>query len=65
MRMLALAAALALVMFRGTAVSHAQNISCSGTVGGGVAVTAINGNITVPKGTSCTLQFVDVTGDVS
>ena len=34
-------------------------------MGGGATVTTINGNVTVPNGTSCTLQFVNVTGNVT
>jgi hypothetical protein len=42
----------------------AQDINCTGTVGGGASVTAVNGNVTVPGGASCTLQFVNVSGSV-
>jgi Tannase and feruloyl esterase len=38
--------------------------SCSGLIGGGRTVTNINGNVTVPAGTSCTLSFVNITGNV-
>jgi hypothetical protein len=40
------------------------DISCSGLIGGGRTVTNINGNVTVPVGTSCTLSFVNITGNV-
>src|SRR6516162_724290 len=66
MRLFALAAALAIiVIFASVAGSRAQSISCTGTVGGGAAVTTLNGNVTVPSGASCTLDFVDVTGNVT
>ena len=64
MRILALALAL-VGLFGGASVSHAQNINCTGTVGGGATVTTINGNVTVPNGASCTLNFVNVTGNVT
>jgi hypothetical protein len=60
-RMLALAVA---ALFASVSISHAQNINCTGTVGGGATVTTVNGNVTVPGGASCTLQFVNVTGNV-
>jgi hypothetical protein len=44
--------------------SFAQDINCTGTVGGGATATAVNGNVTVPGGASCTLQFVNVSGSV-
>ena len=47
-----------------TTPSFAQDISCTGTVGGGATATAINGNVTVPPGASCTLEFVNVAGSV-
>ena len=53
MRMLALAVTVAALLCSAS-VSNAQNISCSGTVGGGAAVTTVNGNVTVPSGASCT-----------
>jgi tannase/feruloyl esterase len=39
-------------------------MNCAGQVGGGPAVTHINGNVTVPAGKSCTLSFVNIKGDV-
>src|SRR5215469_8758872 len=44
--------------------ARAGDMSCSGLIGGGRAVTNINGNVTVPAGTSCTLSFVNITGNV-
>ena len=38
--------------------------ACSGQIGGGPAVTAIDGDLAVPDGMSCTLSFVTVTGDI-
>ena len=65
MRIFALALALVVVLLGGASVSHAQNINCASTVGGGATVTTINGNVTVPNGASCTLRFVNVTGNVT
>jgi hypothetical protein len=65
MRLFAFAAALVVVtMFGGILAAHAQNVSCSGNIGGGATETTISGDVTVPSGASCTLQFVTVTGDV-
>jgi hypothetical protein len=51
MRLFAVAAAVAVAaLFGGASVSYAQNINCTGTVGGGSAVTTVNGNVTVPSG---------------
>jgi Tannase and feruloyl esterase/FG-GAP-like repeat len=41
------------------------DITCTGTVGGASSVTTINGNVVVPNGASCTLSFVNVTGNVT
>jgi hypothetical protein len=38
--------------------------TCAGAIGGGPAVTIINGDVTVPDGKSCMLSFVNVKGDV-
>ncbi len=38
--------------------------SCAGAIGGGPAVTTINGDVSVPEGASCTLSFVNVKGSV-
>ena len=57
MRIFALALALVVVLLGGASVSHAQNINCASTVGGGATVTTINGNVTVPNGASCALQI--------
>ena len=65
MRIFALALALIVMLFGGASVSHAQNVNCAGTVGGGATLTTINGNVTVANGASCTLQFVNVTGNVT
>jgi hypothetical protein len=65
MRLLVLTAPLAIIATLGAAPSsHAQNLVCTGTVGGGAGVSTINGNVTVPNGASCTLAFVEVTGNV-
>ncbi len=66
MRMFALALVLAAAaLLGGASALYAQNINCSGTVGGGATVTTINGNVIVPNGAACTLEFVDVTGNVT
>jgi hypothetical protein len=44
--------------------ARAADMSCSGLIGGGRTVTNIDGNVTVPAGTSCTLSFVNITGNV-
>lgn len=56
--LVALAAALA-----GTSGARAD-ITCTGTVGGGSTVTTINGNVMVPNNATCTLNFVNVSGNV-
>jgi Tannase and feruloyl esterase len=43
----------------------ASDLSCSGPVGGGAMVTKINGNVSVPDGKSCTLSFINITGNVT
>jgi hypothetical protein len=48
----------------GPTAARAGDMSCSGLIGGGRTVTNINGNVTVPAGTSCTLSFVNITGNV-
>ncbi len=42
----------------------AASTTCSGQIGGGPAVTSINGDVTVPDGASCTLTFVKVAGNI-
>jgi hypothetical protein len=78
MRMFALVAAVAAAVFGGTLVrgasgprqptpaayAHDHDITCAGIVGGGPTVTAIKGDVTVPEGASCTLEFVNVGGSV-
>jgi tannase/feruloyl esterase len=59
---LVLLAVLAAALF-GTSAARAD-ITCTGTVGGGTTVTTINGNVTVPNDATCTLNFVNVRGDV-
>ena len=48
----------------GASTARATDVSCSGTLGGGATVTDINGNVKVPDNASCTLNFVNVTGNV-
>ena len=65
MRLFGLTATLAIIAtLGGASPSHAQNLVCAGTVGGAAGLTTINGNVTVPNGASCTLAFVEVTGNV-
>src|SRR5882672_9545421 len=42
----------------------ANEMTCSGLIGGQSAVTNIDGNVTVPNGKSCTLSFVNINGNV-
>src|SRR5579863_1403059 len=39
--------------------------TCTGTVGNATTVTNISGNVVVPNGGSCTLVFVNVSGNVT
>jgi feruloyl esterase len=51
----------------GASTARAADVSCSGTLGGNTypaTVTNINGNVNVPDHASCTLYFVNVTGNV-
>jgi hypothetical protein len=48
----------------GPSAARAGDMSCSGLIGGGRTATNIDGNVTVPAGTSCTLSFVNITGSV-
>jgi hypothetical protein len=48
----------------GASTARAADVSCSGTLGGGATVTNIHGNVKVPDNASCTLNFVNVTGNV-
>jgi hypothetical protein len=55
---------LAATQLRGPTAARASDMSCSGLIGGGRTVTHIDGNVTVPAGTSCTLSFVNIAGSV-
>jgi hypothetical protein len=57
-------ALLAATQLCGPTAARASDISCSGLIGGARTVTNIDGNVTVPAGTSCTLSFVNITGNV-
>jgi hypothetical protein len=48
----------------GASTARAADVSCSGTLGGSATVTNINGTVKVPDNASCTLNFVNVTGNV-
>jgi hypothetical protein len=56
--------AVATSFLAGASPARAADVSCSGTLGGGATVTNINGNVKVPDNASCTLNFVNVTGNV-
>ena len=60
----ALLAIIFVVAAAASAYAKDGNVTCSGTVGGGASVTDIKGNVIVPDNASCTLNFVNVTGDV-
>jgi feruloyl esterase len=45
-------------------LATANEMTCSGLIGGQSAVTNIDGNVTVPNGKSCTLSFVNIKGNV-
>jgi hypothetical protein len=49
----------------GPPAARAGDMTCSGLIGGARTVTTIDGNVTVPAGTSCTLSFVSITGNVA
>jgi len=61
---MALIGAIAAMGLGGASVARAHNIDCSGTVGGAATVTTINGNVTVRDNASCTLKFVEITGNL-
>lgn len=42
----------------------ASDVTCSGLIGGKPTLTIVNGNVIVPNGQSCTLTFVNVSGNV-
>jgi hypothetical protein len=48
----------------GLSAARGGDMSCSRLIGGGPIVTNIEGNVTVPDGTSCTLSFVNIKGNV-
>lgn len=60
----AIVVAVATAFFGGTRSARAD-ITCNSTVGGGSTVTNVKGNVIVPAGASCTLNFVNVTGNVT
>ena len=62
--LLTLGLATATNVFVGAPAAQAQNVTCVGTLGSGSKVTNINGNVTVPDSASCTLNFVNVKGNV-
>ena len=56
--------AVAATLFAGTPSARAD-VTCTGTLGGAATVTTISGNVIVPAAASCTLSFVNVSGDVT
>jgi hypothetical protein len=44
--------------------AQSTSTTCTGQIGGGPAVTTINGGVTVPDGQSCTLSFVNIRGGI-
>ncbi len=58
------AAAMATLFLGGASTARAASVSCTGAIGGGGAVTTINGDVIVANHASCTLSFVTVTGNV-
>lgn len=65
--LLAVALAAATMLFAGAPAARAAATTCAGTLGGNAypaAVTNINGNVVVPDGASCTLYFINVSGNV-
>ena len=60
---LAITTVAALVLASAPAAS-ARGISCAGVIGGGTQLTTIRGDLTVSENASCTLDFVNVTGNV-
>src|SRR6266404_6660605 len=59
-----LALALAAAALLGGASTVRADTNCTGTLGGAATATTVNGNVTVPSNKSCTLAFVNVTGNV-
>jgi hypothetical protein len=49
----------------GPPAARAGDMTCSGLIGSARTATTIDGGVTVPAGTSCTLSFVSITGDVA
>ena len=56
--------AVAATLFAGASGARAD-VTCTGTLGGAATVTTISGNVIVPAAASCTLSFVNVSGDVT
>jgi hypothetical protein len=55
---------LAIQCFVAQPSARAGDMNCSGLIGGGRTVANIDGNVSVPEGKSCTLSFVNITGNV-
>src|ERR1700730_15112522 len=53
----------AVALLGGVSTSRADT-NCTGTLGGVATLTTVKGNVTVPKGASCTIEFATVTGNV-
>src|SRR5579863_4686974 len=62
---LTLVMAAAATLFSGAPAARAADVTCTGVMGGGASgPLSIKGNVIVPKDASCTLNFVNVTGNV-
>jgi len=59
-----LVAAAAILALGGTPQARAANVTCTGAIGPATTLTTISGNVTVPINASCTLDYVNVTGNV-
>ena len=60
-----LAVALAAAALLGGTSAVRADTNCTGTLGSAATVTTVNGNITVPKGASCTISFANISGSIS
>ena len=65
MKIFTLTLALAAASLLGGASTARADTNCTRTLGGAAMVTTVNGNITVPKGASCTISFANISGNIS
>jgi hypothetical protein len=64
LRCIAVALVFTVVAFLGSAPIARAAVNCNGTLGGGAAVTTVEGDVIVRGYVTCTLAFVHVTGSV-